>query len=77
MLLLLYNFQDGFDAGYLYEYKFLTAEERKALPYDQVDAPLRAISMVENDDTPINYMLKKYELYLLCVISRNQRKLIT
>ena len=43
-----------FDAGYLYECEFLDEERKKLMPEDQLYEPLRAISVHESHDLPIN-----------------------
>ncbi|KAK3588814.1 hypothetical protein CHS0354_028462 [Potamilus streckersoni] len=44
----------GFDAGYLYECKFWSDEERAKLPPGAVEEPHRAIPILDSKDTPIS-----------------------
>jgi hypothetical protein len=50
---------DDYDAGYLYECKFFTDEEKANLPTDKVDDPISHIAvqksdLIFNDDIPLN-----------------------
>lgn len=47
-------FQGGFDAGYLYECKFLTEEEKSAMAEQLVDEPIRTVPVLESDDVPLS-----------------------
>ncbi|XP_048254045.1 cilia- and flagella-associated protein 44-like isoform X2 [Haliotis rufescens] len=44
----------GFDAGYLYECKFLTEEEKSAMAEQLVDEPIRTVPVLESDDVPVS-----------------------
>ncbi|XP_062616211.1 cilia- and flagella-associated protein 44-like [Saccostrea cucullata] len=45
-----------FDAGYMYECKFTTEEERSRLPEELQDAPLQSIPVTDSNDVPITFM---------------------
>ncbi len=50
---------DDYDAGYLYEYKFLTEAEKSKLPSDKVDDPIAHVPVHKSDlvfgeDIPLN-----------------------
>ncbi|XP_046572732.1 cilia- and flagella-associated protein 44-like isoform X2 [Haliotis rubra] len=44
----------GFDAGYLYECKFLTDTEKSTMAEQLVDEPIRAVPVLESDDVPVS-----------------------
>ncbi|XP_052720233.1 cilia- and flagella-associated protein 44-like isoform X2 [Crassostrea angulata] len=45
-----------FDAGYLYECKFMSEEERSKLPEELQDEPLQSVAVTESNDVPITFM---------------------
>ncbi|XP_065931883.1 cilia- and flagella-associated protein 44 isoform X1 [Magallana gigas] len=45
-----------FDAGYLYECKFISEEERSKLPEELQDEPLQSVAVTESNDVPITFM---------------------
>ncbi|XP_022324096.2 cilia- and flagella-associated protein 44-like isoform X1 [Crassostrea virginica] len=45
-----------FDAGYLYECKFVSEEERNTLPEELRDEPLQSVPVTESNDVPITFM---------------------
>ncbi|KAJ8316119.1 hypothetical protein KUTeg_006133 [Tegillarca granosa] len=50
----------GFDAGYIYEYQFISEEEREKIPEELRDEPVRLIPVEESKDIPIRIM--KYSI---------------
>ncbi|KAL5020106.1 hypothetical protein ScPMuIL_002998 [Solemya velum] len=53
---LIFEFQGGFDAGYLYECKFLSDDEKAIMDEELVDQPIRSVAVLESDDIPISMM---------------------
>ena len=49
-------FQGGFDAGYLYECKFWSDDEKAQRPEEEQnrDEPLRAVPVTDSRDVPIS-----------------------
>lgn len=40
---------DGYDAGYLYECKFLSDTEKTKIPSDKIDEPIGSVAVVKTD----------------------------
>ena len=51
-----FDHQGDFDAGYLYECKFVSEEERNTLPEELRDEPLQSVPVTESNDVPITFM---------------------
>ena len=49
-----FDIQGEFDAGYLYECKFMTDSDKTIVAEQKTDIPLKAVPVLESNDVPIS-----------------------
>ena len=55
---------DDYDAGYLYECKFLDDAQKSKMPVEKIDEPFKSMAVVRSDlthteDVPLTYMIQE------------------